>query len=79
MMRESEEEEAVHAYSVTAHVLHKGMENLQNISCKFGIVLIIELSFLALLLCTEFAIYVPSYPCVYAMLSCVTLCKCNTP
>ena len=28
MMRESEGEEAVHAYSVTAHVLYKGMENL---------------------------------------------------
>ena len=28
MMRESEGEEAVHAYSVTAHVLYKGMESL---------------------------------------------------
>ena len=26
--RESEEEEAVHAYSLTAHDLYKGMENL---------------------------------------------------
>ena len=28
IMRESEGEEAVHTYSVTAHVLYKGMENL---------------------------------------------------
>ena len=28
IMRESEEEKAVHAYNVTAHVLYKGMENM---------------------------------------------------
>ena len=28
IMRESEEEEAVHAYNVTAHDLYKGMENM---------------------------------------------------
>ena len=28
MMRESEGEEAIHTYSVTAHALYKGMENL---------------------------------------------------
>ena len=67
MMRESEGEKAVHAYNVTAHVLHKGS------------VLIIEISFLAPLLCIEFAIFVSSYLSVYDVLSCVTLRKCNTP
>ena len=28
IMRESEEEKAVHVYNVTAHVLYKGMESL---------------------------------------------------
>ena len=28
LIRESEGEEEVHAYSVTAHALYKGMENL---------------------------------------------------
>ena len=28
IMRESEEEKAVHVYNVTAHVLYKGMENM---------------------------------------------------
>ena len=53
-MRESEGEKAVHAYSVTTHVLYKGHGKPVKVSRNFATEFIIEIYFLDRLLCIEF-------------------------
>ena len=72
-------EEAVHTYSVTAHVLYKGHGKPVKVSHNFGTELRIEIYFLAPLLCIEF---LPFCTFVALCVRCVELCNIvqrNTP
>ena len=78
-MRESEGEKAVHAYSVTAHVLYKGHGEPVKVSRNLPTEFIIEIYFLDRLLCIEFS---PFYTFVALCVRCVDLCiaiQHNTP
>ena len=64
--RESEEEEAVHACSVTAHDLYKGMENLYMASRNFRVWNIVSFASIYVVCYSPFSVC--PYHCVYAVL-----------